>query len=1129
MSDLHDNNSKLKPLLPKLTENPRLSFPKAGVWDDRNLPALDDLISSLKVERKDFTLSINAIPDIWARPLLFDMALFDREHLLHKCILGEWRGLLAMMALWEIRGFSLSVKPVVIPSLNEVNQGNSNILPFEAALAKLIPNKTLATDTTWNNFYVILFDDKPVGMTSPTTLVCTAADYYNRIHGVTWFDGRYLGDPVPELNEWEKQELGGWLTKLNGVLAAQPELQRFGSIVGLINEFIEDLVGKDVRKEKLSYSESPSSLDMTIGLFRFLNHPIKIGDKHSNVQLEPSTSKNPSTKLLVVDPYLAEYWGIPKQNINVIGGITLASFPFSGLGSAKNGKEFGQNTLPDGVEWCTPQYFFTDKFFVIGIPDALPGMVTGIRGIESLKFLENVVTPILPLNANILDYLDRNDLSQRVSVENIADGFKVKLRLPLSGSNGEGREFEVSHEYHSDKGDVIRLDNLPLLEIWPNFDSKSWQAYYIYYDTVGRQSTFYAKPAGTMNSPNSKAFSNSRGEIEREITRTNTFPEAFICESKIGNNKHTAGIILLKQPVTPVAASESWKVGIDFGTSGTNVFAGADGIEPFQVVFKERLMQITKPGAARVDLYKYFIQDDPERKNSFLSIFHDFQNQSADQSVLEPLLNGHIYFLANIKEFRSKTPGMVVDLKWGSSEERNKARAFLEQLCLQCSAEAVLSGAKEISWRFSYPTAFSVKDKEAFLHIWETICKSCNEKTGFKSIGKEPRNMSESVAAAHFFANFDDIKAKLGRGAVCIDIGGGTSDISVWQGSDIKLRWQTSLLYAGRDIFLELLRRKPEFLENFKIGEQTVEYLKVIKGDPKAFYVQADAVIIENGAKMLEQLPILGAEPMVKEFTDLMAVGLAGLFYYVGLLLNDLYSKKCYQLRMPNIFIGGNGSQMFKWVSSGSYTIDSAVNLLFKDILTQATGFKSEEKYEIQLSPRPKAEVAYGLVRSDLIAMNYSDDTATQGILAGEEFFVKVALDSRKHVAATREKEVSNTSKAKQSKVKTASLEECNYAWNTLLSSDMVLANIEVSNLKQLKTFLEKFNLCAAKAGIEPVKFDKELLVAVADDVNQKLSQYASIHRENKDAIQVEPLFIRALKSFMEMKADEWENKYRSN
>jgi hypothetical protein len=686
---------------------------------------------------------------------------------------------------------------------------------------------------------------------------------------------------------------------------------------------------------------------------------------------------------------------------------------------------------------------------------------------------------------------------------------------------------EFSREYRSKEGEVVLLD-VPILEIWPNFSTPSWRAYYIYYDNIGRKNTFYVKPVAPKDTKISKSFLNSFGECEREITRLNFYPKVFICEVGSGSSKLTAGLIFLKQTLTPPPAKEFWQVGIHFSSKMTNIFVREEGQEPFQIIFYERLMQVTASGAARVNVYRYFIQDDPERTTPFLNIYHDFQNRPTTQGWIEPILDGHVYFLLNVEEFWVRAPGMMddFDLKWGSTaEERMRVRAFLEQLCLQCMAEAVLNGIKKISWRFSYPNTFSIPDKLAFQNLWEIICKNCTEKTGIGSIEEHPRGMSENIATANFFANYPEIKAKLGRGAVCILMGEKTTEIAIWQGAEIKLLWQTSLLYAEQDIFMELLRRKPEFLEKLGISGPEIEYLKTMKYAQEAFYTQVNAIISKKGAEMLKQLPIRGAESMVKDFINLIALGLAGLFHYIGLLLYELNRLGYYQLRMPNVFIGGNGSQMFHWLSGGSYTSDSPVNYLLKKILIQATGFQSTEKFEIQLSPRPEAEVAYGLVKSDLILMNYQDNLENQGVIAGEDFIVNAGVSQ---AAAASEVEGSSSVKPRGRKTKSASGIKSNspqHPWNTILTTTMAFNGIQVSaKLEQLKTFLERYNQYAKKAGVTSVKFDDPFLVDIMDDLNQKLSQWTN---KNEDTIKIEPLFIKGLKTFVEMKADEWARKYR--
>ena len=185
----------------------------------------------------------------------------------------------------------------------------------------------------------------------------------------------------------------------------------------------------------------------------------------------------------------------------------------------------------------------------------------------------------------------------------------------------------------------------------------------------------------------------------------------------------------------------------------------------------------------------------------------------------EPLLDGHIYFLENYKAV-STTENLVSDLKWSTkSIDREHLKVFLKQLCLQCAAEAINDGATKINWNFSYPLAFSTRDKGHFEQILERMLdQTCESATGVTQMVTIPAQ-SESVVTAKFFATTLQNKFAAGgfaSGAVCIDIGGETSDISIWQNNE--LYWQTSLRFAGRHIFLESDQRKPRFSEKFWCG-----------------------------------------------------------------------------------------------------------------------------------------------------------------------------------------------------------------------------------------------------------------------------------------------------------------------
>ena len=264
--------------------------------------------------------------------------------------------------------------------------------------------------------------------------------------------------------------------------------------------------------------------------------------------------------------------GYPRTRYSHVRAYHLTSLTLDGVGSVRN--RFGNIDLPPNTEIRVPQDFFTEKLFMIESPNALPGSVAHIRGFNNLKFRDQVVTPILPLKPELLAYLSNDDLEARFSFETISDGYHVKLALPLSGPHGTGKDFIISRDYKFTNYDIELLENIPVLEIWPNFYCETWKAYYLYYDNAG-QNTFYAKPF-TKGAITARPVKQNKYFKEMEITRTEYFPEALICERTFNNSTQTIGIILLQPPLPVFSVNKTWKIGIDFGTKGTNVFIRED-------------------------------------------------------------------------------------------------------------------------------------------------------------------------------------------------------------------------------------------------------------------------------------------------------------------------------------------------------------------------------------------------------------------------------------------------------------------------------------------------------------------------------------------------------------------------
>ena len=70
------------PVLPALREDGTVTnFDETGTWQKRNPAELERISQSLRVTNAGASYSeIDSIPNMWARPLLFEMALYDTNH-----------------------------------------------------------------------------------------------------------------------------------------------------------------------------------------------------------------------------------------------------------------------------------------------------------------------------------------------------------------------------------------------------------------------------------------------------------------------------------------------------------------------------------------------------------------------------------------------------------------------------------------------------------------------------------------------------------------------------------------------------------------------------------------------------------------------------------------------------------------------------------------------------------------------------------------------------------------------------------------------------------------------------------------------------------------------------------------
>ena len=775
-------------LLPQQDPKSRVQPGPAGEWDSQSSDAFEDIANSLALPNtnKD-TVSISSVPDMWARPLFVGLVLRNQDHPLHRQIKAEWKGMLAAIALAEAQG--LKLRAVKIDLESKEHQSDE----FINSLLELTPKQgeiyQLEGDRDpWKHIYVFLLDDQAVGMTSPSTLVCSAEN--GNWEGVPWVHNNRLCSPVFPVNyltEDQKVQLWHWLKDL-GV-----KLQGYGKaevtkITEIIREFQTEL------KTSLRYDPEPKrpasrsqqyfGVRMTPEALEALE-PIKPKSMDSSVRLKGCADE---VLFLPEREELENQWPHKQpQDIWIYETTNLLSYNKNEFIARYKGK----------CKYLTVEDIFLEKLYFIEGTNMLPGAVLP-KGIETLTYEDDVTdkrfTPLLPIKPQLLEYFTSDQLNSLIELKDInigaQSGLLISLKLPLTGG-----DYIVTKEYKVTE--VNRLTMIPYLEVWPNFQARGWQEYYtFYYDERVDNSddkTFH------VSFPNAEEI-HPQEIKDFQITRLQQFPPFIICSDK--TQSEDFGLILLKSPpeVGVQDPEKTWIVGVDFGTSFTNVYYKSNK-QSKRLSLSPMHLQVTQNDKEMraIRLYDYFMQAD-QLDFPVSTVLTTKGNKGRKRLIFDGRKYNPPKNPAKLKNFDpDRDDYYKTGLKW-ETENLDYNRLFLRHLALMITVEAAKNHVRRIEWTVSFPSAFSENDNSLYSLSWEKIIKELRSKTGIEQQwlpeSKGEYYRSESIALAQYFAEEEQQNLIY---TTCIDMGGGSSDISIWDGNN--LIHECSLQLAGRLLF----------------------------------------------------------------------------------------------------------------------------------------------------------------------------------------------------------------------------------------------------------------------------------------------------------------------------------------
>ena len=719
----------------------------------------------------------------------------------------------------------------------------------------------------------------------------------------------------------------------------------------------------------------------------------------------------------------------------------------------------------------------------------------------------NVLYLIVP-SYLLLDYFTPTELASKIEVTPLANNnVEIALKLPLSGIGGDSpKNYRYTRQYQLKQEN--RLPQIPILEIWPNFQAKGWTEYYTFYaaEQDNDELTF------EVNFP----FKQNESEKRQESTKGNKtwnyewlkleeFPTHIICHDGSKQQKYL-GLILLTPP-QPVNDHDNgtWKVGVDFGTSFTNVYVNKNGnvekfvLEPLH--FSVTNSNITNRSGALIEFFTTDISKILELPLSTVLTTRVSKNrvENKEPSQVTPHFDGCIFTPSEGSSVRSKESYIKTDLKWSTKKgDRVLTKLFLKHLALQISALAARDSVREIEWFISFPSAFSISDQSAYFDIWKYITEELQKTTGIRHIYPETRDdlnhwRSESVAIAQYFADEEGENLVY---STCIDVGGGTSDISIWEKN--RLLHQCSIRLAGYHLLTQFLELNPKILiDQFKSHE--VDWAK-IKG--AKFAAELDLLLRRNGAEWLRNNrdTLLTEKKEFQGLLQLSALGTSGLYYYIGIILNVLHNveKKYKKGEITPVFLGGNGANFWHWLSDGGrFDASRQINGLFSKMLEKGSKFSSQKsRVTTRLSKKLKDEVACGLVLNNRQLVGWGDveDWTKEQLISGEYCSIDgLAVSPYERLP---------------------------------ISGIIHIDKFEIpDSLSNLRQFVSDFNEVASSLGIQginPIKLTDE---DFSDTHRELEDMLLSSQGKDSENIRIEPPFILALKALLSTLGKKWAGK----
>ncbi len=956
---------------------------------------------------------ISAMPSPWAHPVVFAEAVLDERHSLHSWALAQWRGLLTLCALQgQYAGdYALTVDAVVLDMAN----------PLAAHLVAAAPDRAIAGgEGLWRAPMLLTarrkgWPDSVIGQINPLCLISPSRSFAEQWPLFGWMAGG-LSDPLraPQMPPpTDLAVLASWLSVLEGALAARKD-GVCAQLHGHIHAFRQECLGhlQHVSVEVTAEAQVGCPLPAPFAALFTQSRIASIADPAAlakgRLALDFGTSSNsenvpPIRGVILVDPGLAHHYRIDARQIFVWGTRSLAEVMAEPALLAQIQAEAA------GQGWL-----------IITADDLLTRRMVRLNQQAVIashpKDLRDCIMPLRPMALLLGDRLP-----ELITARLRDDGAIVTLTLPMH----DGRSIPLTRVYAKapgpGQGEYIGAADWQIqsASIWPDFAADSFEYYaarLLSSDAVAQRN--YVRASSVLSRalmlammrdcdrisdamaswhkvnagyplPSVRGRVNSHtiqtGAEQETLWRAHSPFDAIGWHDKTdGREEAFCGLVLLSLPKRETRPLPL-RVAVDFGTTNT-VACFEDGAP---IAFADRLLipiQSANLGFTEARLHdrryvynKFF----PRGERTLPTPSVAYSKGGGDVSALSGLFRNIILFPgtdAHADNGEARELQLLArdlerchfNLKWSDDPAGNDAASdYLEQLVWMIAAEAAANGhdPRLLRWQFSVPDAMPNRRREQFRRLLEDL-------TGRVSAHVAPHEtnsprlaplMSEGLAAAHrVLASGDTATQKLLT--VIIDIGGATSDIALWDGSDV--RWKGSFRLAGQDFFTRTLHLNLQLLDDIGLGFWA---RMLTQGGAMPGFRPGSlphiAELLFSGDRLQMAIETHWDSHLAKSNGAVLRMAgltfLGGMAWYLGQVAGGLLTEGALHYgrgSMPAFALCGRGAGLFRHIHgdlgpTGESDVTGALSLF-----SVAAALHDEPRPQLFLRPDPKLEVVRGMM-----------------------------------------------------------------------------------------------------------------------------------------------------------------------